>query len=30
MFYEYLLNKGPDKIKRAVVIQNYQDGVLEW
>ena len=25
MFYEYLWNKGPDKIKRTVVIQNYQD-----
>ena len=27
MFYDYLWNKGPDKIKRAVVIQ-YQDGGL--
>ena len=28
MFYENLWNKGPDKIKRAVVIQNYQYGGL--
>ena len=28
MFYEYLWNIGPDKIKRTVVVQNYQDGCL--
>ena len=28
MFYEYLWNKGPDKIKRTVVVQDYQDGDL--
>ena len=26
--YEYLWNKGPDKIKQTVVVQNYQDGSL--
>ena len=28
MFYENLWNKGPDKIKRTVVVQNYKDGGL--
>ena len=28
MFYGYLWNKGPDKIKWAVVIQNYENGGL--
>ena len=28
MFHRYLWNKGPDKIKRAVVIQNYENGGL--
>ena len=28
LFYEYLWNKGPDKIKRTVVVPNYQDGGL--
>ena len=28
MFYGYLWNKGPDKIKRAVAIQNYESGGL--
>ena len=28
MFYKYLWNKDPDKIKRTVVVQNYQDGGL--
>ena len=28
MFYEYLWNMGPDKIKRTEVVQNYQDGCL--
>lgn len=26
MFYDYLWNKGPDKIKRTVTIQNYNEG----
>ena len=26
MFYDYLWNKGPDKIKRVVVTQNYKEG----
>ena len=26
IFYDYLWNKGPDKIKRVVVTQNYKEG----
>ena len=29
MFYDYLWNKGPDKIKRSLVIQNYENGGLK-
>ena len=28
LFYEYLWNKGPNKMKRTVVVQNNQDGGL--
>ena len=28
MFYGYLWNKGPDKIKRTIAIQNYENGGL--
>ena len=29
LFYDYLWNKGPDKIKRSLVIQNYENGGLK-
>ena len=29
MFYDYRWNKGPDKIKRSLVIQNYENGGLK-
>ena len=29
MFYNYLWNGGPDKVKRSIIIQNYEKGGLK-